>query len=142
MPGTMMRYLRRAWAATVHFVGGPRRYFVSGWAPHCYCQVCGQCAHEAKYRFPQRFLHSCEACLTCPSSNRILWSQWKYDEKTGRSWYEHDYPVSFEIPRAYRLRSILSGFLMYLVAKWIMPKDPPVPADGAGAAHELRPEAK
>jgi len=90
----------------------------------CYCHECGQCTHVGTYRFPARYLNSCENCLTCPNSGRLLWGDYYGVEKSS---------ANFRIGRWYKFRTLLS-YSVHGLACRIDPND--------GAARKLsRPQA-
>jgi len=88
----------------------------SRFGPKCYCWACGQCTHDAKFRFYKRYQNSCEACLTCENAGRALWDPWPNNSNEGQS-------VHYEMSRWYKFRYALGNVVSYIGAV-IQPKDP------------------
>jgi hypothetical protein len=112
--------------------------WLKGWLPGCYCHTCGQCSHYAIYRFPGRYHNSCEACLTCPSSEHHLWKPHETPAFVGAGASGY-----FRMSAWYRARYWAECFIGYLNHKYVGPKDENYPVDGQGPVQaEMVGEAK
>lgn len=113
--GELMRCLRRGIGRPRPFFAGLLRNWITGHLPKCYCHACGQCAHDAKYRFYKRYHNSCEACMVCENAH-ALWA-----ESPSSQGHNSDH---FEMTRWYKFRYMLGNIVCYIGGAMIHPKDP------------------